>query len=204
MQCAALLPDDLGGESGTQYLDILLRVLQAALPLIMLYVGKEIIDQVVGMAGKPAAQTLPWTQWPVWFWVLLELGLVIFSTLLGRAITLIDSLLGDLVNNNSSVRIIRHAATLDLYQFEDPTFYDKLERARTQTAGRTALMSMVLSQAQDILSVMLLAGGLIANNPWLILILVLVIPTFIGKRNSTKRVIHSRAPGRPSAANWIT
>jgi hypothetical protein len=86
------------------------------------------------------------------------------------------------VNNDSSVRIIRHAATLDLYQFEDAAFYDKLERARTQTAGRTALMSMVLSQAQDLITVMFLAGGLVAFNPWLLLILVVaVIPSFIGE-----------------------
>jgi ATP-binding cassette subfamily B protein len=80
------------------------------------------------------------------------------------------------------VRIIRHAATLDLYQFEDAAFYDKLERARTQTAGRTALMSMVLSQAQDLITVVFLAAGLVAFNPWLLLILVVaVIPSFVGE-----------------------
>jgi ATP-binding cassette subfamily B protein len=97
-------------------------------------------------------------------------------------VTLADSLLGDLVSNESSERIIRHAATLDLYQFEDPVFYDKLERARMQTAGRTVLMSMVLSQAQDFISILFLAGGLIAFNPWLLLILLLaVVPSFIGE-----------------------
>lgn len=163
--------------------NIALRLLQSGIPLSMLYVGKEIIDHVVQSINSPQnATAITSPAHPVWIWVALELGLAILSSLLNRAITLIDSLLGDLVNNDSSVRIIRHAATLDLYQFEDATFYDKLERARTQTAGRTALMSMVLSQAQDLITVMFLAGGLVAFNPWLLLILVVaVIPSFIGE-----------------------
>jgi ATP-binding cassette subfamily B protein len=157
-----------------------LRLLQAVVPLLLLYVGKEIIDGVV------KAMAAPDDVWrlshPLWGWVALECGLAVANSLLGRAITLTDSLLGDLVNNDSSVRIIRHAATLDLYQFEDAAFYDKLERARTQTAGRTALMSITLSQAQDLISVAFLAGGLVAFNPWLIVLLVVaVIPSFISE-----------------------
>ncbi|MCB0523477.1 MAG: ABC transporter ATP-binding protein [Lewinellaceae bacterium] len=163
--------------------NILLRLVQAAIPLSMLYVGKEIVDDVVQFAKAGTADGavlgLPGS---LWFWVILEGGLAIFNSLIGRAITLTDSLLGDLVNNDSSVRIIRHAATLDLFQFEDATFYDKLERARTQTAGRTALMSMVLSQGQDLLTVVFLSGGLAVFNPWLLVILVVaVIPAFIGE-----------------------
>jgi ATP-binding cassette subfamily B protein len=163
--------------------NVALRLLQSGIPLSMLYVGKEIIDLVVKAIGDPqSAATITTPAHPIWFWVGLELGLAVLSSLLNRAITLTDSLLGDLVNNDSSVRIIRHAATLDLYQFEDAAFYDKLERARTQTAGRTALMSMVLSQAQDLITVIFLAGGLVAFNPWLLLILVVaVIPSFIGE-----------------------
>jgi ATP-binding cassette subfamily B protein len=163
--------------------NVMLRLVQAGLPLAMLYVGKEIIDEVLLFSkAAPNIETYWMLPGDLWFWVLLECGLAIFSSLMGRAITLSDSLLGDLVNNDSSVRIIRHAATLDLFQFEDATFYDKLERARTQTAGRTALMSMVLSQGQDILTVAFLAAGLVVFNPWLLLILVVaVIPSFIGE-----------------------
>ncbi|MBK9336213.1 MAG: ABC transporter ATP-binding protein [Lewinellaceae bacterium] len=163
--------------------NMLLRLVQAAVPLAMLYVGKEIIDVVVQAISDPGGATgIHTAAHPVWFWVGLEFALAVANSLLGRAITLTDSLLGDLVNNDSSVRIIRHAATLDLYQFEDAGFYDKLERARTQTAGRTALMSMVLSQAQDLITVIFLAGGLIAFNPWLMIILVVaVIPSFVGE-----------------------
>lgn len=162
--------------------NIALRLVQAAVPLAMLYVGKEIVDSVLEEIAHPAHIFTLSLSHNLWFWVILELVLAILSSLLGRAITLTDSLLGDLVNNDSSVRIIRHAATLDLYQFEDANFYDKLERARTQTAGRTALMSMVLSQGQDLITVAFLAAGLVAFNPWLLLILVVaVIPSFVGE-----------------------
>jgi len=163
--------------------NVVLRVVQAAVPLAMLYVGKEIIDIVVQAVSEPKfAEGIAHMSHPVWYWVGLEFALAVVNSLLGRAITLTDSLLGDLVNNDSSVQIIRHAATLDLYQFEDAAFYDKLERARTQTAGRTALMSMVLTQAQDLITVIFLAAGLTVFNPWLMLILcVAVIPSFVGE-----------------------
>jgi ATP-binding cassette, subfamily B, bacterial len=164
---------------------IILRLIQSVIPLLMLYIGKEIIDGVVFAVTATAntSKTMEIiTEQGVWWWVIAECALGIGSSLLGRGITLSDSLLSDLVNNDSSVRIIRHAATLDLYQFEDATFYDKLERARSQTAGRTALMTLVLTQAQDIITIIFLALGLVAFNPWLILILVMaVIPSFIGE-----------------------
>jgi ATP-binding cassette, subfamily B, bacterial len=166
--------------------NIALRLIQSAIPLLILYAGKEIIDEVLRILNTPDGKPLPRNAWgftpELIFWVSAELVLAIVSSLLNRAISLTDSLLGDVVNNDSSVRIIRHAASLDLYQFEDAAFYDKLERARTQTAGRTALMSMVLMQAQDLITILFLMGGLVAFNPWLLLILVLaVIPSFIGE-----------------------
>lgn len=163
--------------------NVVFRLLQAALPLTMLYVGKEIIDVTVAeIQHPPLDHAILGLSPALWGWVLLEFVLAVLSSLLNRAIALTDSLLGDLVSNDSSVQIIRHAATLDLFQFEDAAFYDKLERARTQTAGRTALMSMVLGQAQDIITVLFLSGGLLAFNPWLLLILVIaVIPAFVGE-----------------------
>jgi ATP-binding cassette, subfamily B, bacterial len=166
--------------------NIVLRLIQSVIPLLMLYAGKEIIDEVLLIVNTPGNAPFPRNAWgftpALVFWVSAELVLALVSSLLNRAISLTDSLLGDAVNNDSSVRIIRHAASLDLYQFEDAAFYDKLERARTQTAGRTALMSMVLMQAQDLITILFLMGGLVAFNPWLLVILVLaVIPSFIGE-----------------------
>lgn len=163
--------------------NILLRIVKAAIPLAILYVGKEIIDEVLHLIEQPDAErTYLWTM------LAIELGLAVFSDLINRGIMLLDSLLGDLFANQTSEDLIRHAAKLDLYQFEDPEFYDKLERARRQTTGRTILMSQVLEQFQDIITILFLGAGLVAFNPWLLLILfIAVIPSFLGETHFNQR-----------------
>src|SRR5580693_7759603 len=109
----------------------LLRVAKSAIPVMILYVGKLIIDQVVGLAmHKGITGDAGITR--LWELVAAEFGLAIFSDIIGRLISLMDSLLGDKFSNFTSIRIMQHAAGLDLDQFEDSTFYDKLERARQQ------------------------------------------------------------------------
>jgi ATP-binding cassette subfamily B protein len=156
--------------------NILLRIIQSALPLTALYIAKEIIDEVIQLIAQQGdIQRL-------WLLVGLEFALAIISDLLNRGINLMDSLLGDLLSNKSSEQLIRHAATLDLYQFENPKFYDKLEKARRQTTGRTALMTLALSQFQDVITITFLGAGLVAFNPWLLLILLIaIIPSFLGE-----------------------
>ncbi|MDH3246113.1 MAG: ABC transporter ATP-binding protein/permease, partial [Saprospiraceae bacterium] len=84
--------------------------------------------------------------------------------------------------NHSSVELIQKAASMDLAQFEDPNFYDKLERARRQTTGRVTLMTMVLSQFQDIITVITLAAGLIVFAPLLIVLLIVaIVPSFLNE-----------------------
>ncbi len=164
--------------------NILLRIIKAGVPLATLYIGKEIIDTVIAlMQGEPGAD-----QNYLWLLVGLELGIAVLSDLISRGITLMDSLLGDLFSNRISEDLIRHAAHLDLYQFEDPVFYDKLERARRQTTGRTILMSQVLQQCQDVISLVFLGGGLVFFSPWLILLLIVaVIPSFLGETHFNHR-----------------
>ncbi|MFL9483212.1 ABC transporter ATP-binding protein [Chitinophagaceae bacterium LWZ2-11] len=155
-----------------------LRTLRSAIPIAVLYVGKLIIDQVVLLSHSPANTSHN----HLWQLIGLEFGLAIASDVLGRAISLMDSLLGDLFANHTSIKIMQHAAKLDLEQFEDSNFYDKLERARQQTIGRTVLLSQVLSQLQDLITVAFLATGLIVFNPWLIVLLfIAVIPAFLGE-----------------------
>ena len=155
----------------------LLRIIRSATPLGLLYVGKLIIDQVVKISHDHNLGTHY-----LWKLVATEFALAIISDGLTRAITLMDSLLGDLFSNHTSVKIMAHAATLDLDQFEDAEFYDKLERARQQTVGRTVLLSQVMSQVQDLITMGFLAVGLMAFNPWLIvLLLIAIIPAFLGE-----------------------
>jgi ATP-binding cassette subfamily B protein len=111
-----------------------------------------------------------------------ELALAVASDLLGRAVALSDSLLGDRFTNRISVELMRHASTLDLAHFEEPEFYDKLERARRQTMGRLQLMSQVLGAAQDLVTLAALTSALVVFSPWLLLMLVCaVVPAFLGE-----------------------
>lgn len=163
--------------------NVLFRLIKSGLPLIMLYIGKEIIDEVVRLADHRTD-----SHQYLWMLVGTELALTIISDLLNRCINLFDSLLGDLVANKTSVDLVHHAAKLDLYQFENPVFYDKLERARRQTSGRTVLLSQTLAQMQDIVTLLSLGAGLIVFNPWLILILIIaVIPSFLGETHFNER-----------------
>lgn len=157
--------------------NVFLRLLRSAIPFLTLYVGKLIIDEVVMLLNEHSQDTA--------HLILLigtELALALSADMLNRATALLDSLLGDLHANRSSIQIMQHAATLDLAQFEEPVFYDKLERARQQTVGRTALLSQSLTQVQDIITIGFLGAGLAIFSPWLILILVLsIIPAFLGE-----------------------
>ncbi len=155
-----------------------LRIVRAATPVAILYVGKLIIDEVIRMSQAHGAVS----HTHLWMLVAAEFSLAILSDALSRAITLMDSLLGDLFSNYTSVKIMEHAATLDLDQFENSDFYDKLERARQQTTGRTILLSQVLSQVQDLITMGFLAAGLLAFNAWLILLLLIaILPAFLGE-----------------------
>ena len=167
---------------------LLLRLARALLPVITLYVGKLIIDDVVMLVQMPDKPgTLP--EWIAsgllnWLGFLLvaEFGLAVIADILGRVVSLIDSLLSERVSNASSVRLMQHAAKLDLEDFEDAEFQDQLERARRQTSGRMTLMGQLFSQAQDIVTVVSFAAGLIIYAPWLIVLLLLaLVPAFLGE-----------------------
>ena len=164
-----------------------LRLLRALLPVAMLYVGKLIIDEAVRLAGTgampPLGEALASGHLDTLLELLaLELGIAIGSDLLGRVVNYADALLSELFTNATSVRLMEHAAELDLEDFEDPELQDKLDRARRQTMGRMNLMSQLLGQAQDMVTVISFAAGLVAYAPWLIALLALaLVPAFLGE-----------------------
>src|ERR1700758_2149442 len=177
-------------------INVILRFVKASLPFLLLYIGKLIIDQVVHLSKGDGSFSRDF----LWKLVAFEFTLAILSDGLGRAITLMDSLLGDLFSNHTSVKIMEHAATLDIDQFEDSVFYDKLERARQQTVGRTILLSQVMGQVQDVITMAFLATGLMVFNPWLILLLIIaILPAFIGEsyfNDQTYALTRSQTPQR--------
>ncbi|HEV7892583.1 MAG TPA: ABC transporter ATP-binding protein, partial [Pyrinomonadaceae bacterium] len=153
-----------------------LRLVRAFVPVAVLWVGKLIIDAVVAARGGEydAAR--------LWRLVALEIALALAGEVLSRLSSVVESLLGDLFSNRTSVMLMEHAATLDLYQFEDPDFYDRLDRARRQTTGRIGLLAQLLSMGQDSLTLLLLGAALLVYSPWLLLLLaVAIVPGFLGE-----------------------
>src|SRR5919112_1927672 len=153
-----------------------LRLVRAFVPVGVLWVGKLIIDTVVAArAGEYDAARL-------WRLLALEVALALAGEILSRASSVVESLLGDLFSNRTSVMLMRHAATLDLYQFEDPDFYDRLDRARRQTTGRLGLLAQLLTMGQDAITLASLAAALFVYSPWLVpLLAVAVLPGFLGE-----------------------
>src|SRR5688500_18231828 len=153
-----------------------LRFARAFVPVSTFWVGKLILDTVLAArVGQASYATL-------WKYVAFEVALILTGEILARASSLIESLLSDLFSNDMSIKLMEHAATLDLAQFEDPTFYDHLERARRQTVGRIALLTQTVSMSQDALTLLTLGGALVAYSPWMLVLLVLaVLPSFLGE-----------------------
>ncbi len=165
-----------------------LRLLRALLPVTTLFVGKLIIDEVVLLVqSPPQAHTL--REWlasgmldRMASLLALEFVLAVASDVFGRTISLLDSLLSERFSNTTSLRLMEHAATLDLEDFEDSELQDSLERARRQAAGRMSLMGQLFGQAQDVVTIVSFGAGLFLYAPWLIVLLaVALVPAFIGE-----------------------
>ncbi len=166
---------------------LVLRLMRAVLPIAALWFGKLIIDEVVRLSGLGGPTTLTgWATAPetraLMLYLAAEFGLAVLSDLLTRSSGLIDALLSQRLTISSSVRLMEHAATLDLEDFEDAEFQDRLDRARRQSSGRMTLMGQLFGQMQDMVTVATLAGGLLVYTPWLIGLLILaLIPAFLGE-----------------------
>jgi ATP-binding cassette subfamily B protein len=185
---------------------LVLRFARGLLPVATLFVGKLIIDEVLRLAGIPDA---PGTL-RAWLssgllnglagLLTLEFGLAVLSDVLGRLVSLVDALLSEQFTNATSVRLMAHAATLDLEDFEDSELQDRLERARRQTTGRMVLMSQLFGQAQDIVTIISFAAGLMIYAPWLILLLGLaLVPAFVGEAHFNAQsysLAYARTPER--------
>ena len=160
---------------------LLLRVARALVPLAVLWVGKLIVDEVVAaVATAGAGGPLPWMR--LGQLLALELTIALVGEGLSRISALLESLLGDLFANRTSVELMRHAATLDLEQFENAEIYDKLERARRQTVGRIGLFTLLLATIQDLITLVTLSVALAVYVPWLLVLLVVaVLPSLLGE-----------------------
>lgn len=168
----------LAWESGPAVVSAALasRVAGALLPVTMLWVAKAILDavQIRFTTGVLRAD--------FWWLVALECGLAVVGAILGRTTGFFDALLADRFARHVSVRVMHHAAQLDLATYEDPAFHDTLDRARVQATDRIAMVHAIGSILQQGITVTTLSASIFYFSPWLLLLLVLaVVPAFIGE-----------------------
>jgi ATP-binding cassette, subfamily B, bacterial len=160
---------------------LVLRVLRSGVPLAVLWIGKLIVDEVVHAINlHNGGGAIPWSR--LGLLIGIELAIALVGEGLSRISALLESLLGDLFANRTSVQLMHHAATLDLEQFENAEIYDKLERARRQTVGRIGLFTMLLATLQDLITLVSLSVALAVYVPWLLVLLVVaVLPSLLGE-----------------------
>ncbi len=92
--------------------NVALRIIKAAIPVVMLWVGKLIIDEIILQidAQAPSYSLL-------FIYIAMEFGLAIASDIINRGITLLDGQLGDLLvikHRSSSYTMPPHSTCTSL------------------------------------------------------------------------------------------
>jgi ATP-binding cassette subfamily B protein len=153
------------------------RVFASLFPLALLWIPKLILDRIVHAASahEPVGPRF-------WWLVAAEFSLAVLTSVLARAIDYSDSLLADKYTRHVSIQVMKHAAELDLIAYEDPVFYDRLERARVQATDRLGMIQAIGRLVQLVITTLTLSITIIIYSPWLMLLLVGgVIPAFLGE-----------------------
>jgi ATP-binding cassette, subfamily B, bacterial len=156
---------------------LIFRLFASLLPMALLWITKLIIDGI-----WRAASTHQPVQPRFWWLVATEFGLAVLGTILTRIIDYLDSLLADKYTRHVSIRVMKHAAELDLLAYENPVFYDRLERARVQATDRLGMIQSIGRLVQQVATVVSLSISIMLFSPWLMLLLVAgVVPAFLGE-----------------------
>jgi len=160
----------------------LLTVLAGALPAAMAWVGALIIDAVVeairihGESGATSVQR-------VFLLVGAEALIVVFLSGAQRGISLCQALLRAQLGQRVNEMILEKALTLELPQFEDSEFYDKLTRARREASSRPlSLVNRTFGLVQNLISLLSYAVLLVQFSPWAVVVLLLAgLPAFLAE-----------------------
>ena len=153
------------------------RFVASLLPLAMLAVTGTIIEGIHKYTSKQGPL-------PHYFWWLVagEFALACVSTILVRVLDFYDAVLADKFTRHISTRIVEHASKLDLTSYEDPVFYDKMDRARVQGTDRLVMIQAVGRLVQQSITTITLSVSIMFFSPWLMLLLIAgVVPAFLGE-----------------------
>lgn len=155
---------------------LILRVVVAALPIVIAKVAAVILKDITDvLRGRPLEHN---------FWILVgaEVALNVAFGLLVHAIDYSDALLANRYTQYVSVRVMEQASRLDLTTYENPVFYDRLERARVQATDRLVMIQQMGRLVQQIITTLTFTAALAWASPWLVLLLALgVLPSFLGE-----------------------
>ena len=161
---------------GVVLASVVTRLFVSVVPVALLAVTRFIIDALVNLGHHTA---LPGT---FWWLVVLEFVLATSTTSLGRVIDFCDTVLADKFTKNISTLTMEHASRLDLIRYEDPLFYDKMERARVQGTDRVVLIQMTGRLVQEFITTISFASAIVFFSPWLfVFLIVCVVPAFLGE-----------------------
>lgn len=158
-------------------LGLAFRAVAALLPLALLAVTRLIIDGIYqAIANHQPVH-------PNFWWLLAaEFSLAVLGSILARIIDYLDALLADKYTRHVSIQVMKHAAELDLLAYEDPVFYDRLDRARVQATDRLGMIQSIGRLVQQVITTISLSIAIMVFSPWLMLLLVAgVLPAFLGE-----------------------
>ncbi len=158
-------------------LGLLFRLISSLIPLAALWITKLIIDGIAHALSS--YQPVPHR---FWWLVAAEFALAIFGSILGRTIDYLDALLADKYTRHISIQVMQHAAELDLLAYEDPIFYDRLERARVQATDRLGMIQSIGRLVQQVIIGASLSVSILLFSPWLwVLLIAGILPAFLGE-----------------------
>jgi ATP-binding cassette subfamily B protein len=165
-------------ESGPSvvFWNIFIRIAVSFLPVAIGIIGRYIIDGVNNIRMKHPL--------PEHFWWLVggEMALAVLTGILSRSVDYFDQLLADRYTHHVSVEVMRKAAALDVTVYEDPVFYDRLERARVQATDRLAMIQQMGRLIQQSVTAIAFSAVLIKYSPFLLLLLIAgILPAFLGE-----------------------
>jgi ATP-binding cassette subfamily B protein len=156
---------------------IVARIVAALLPVGIGYIPKliiDILDDLIKHPGPPPQR--------LWWLVAAELGLAVASSLVTRLIDYSDSLLANKYTRHVSIQVMKHASQLDLTAYEDPIFYDRLERARVQATDRLVMIQSIGRLELQMITALGWSVAVMLYSPWLMLLLIVaVLPAFVGE-----------------------
>jgi ATP-binding cassette subfamily B protein len=158
-------------------LGLLLRVAVSLVPVSTAWVTKLIVDRITEILEQKTA--IPPQ---LWWLAAAEFALAIAGNFISRAIDYYDAVLADRYTRHVSIEVMRHASELDLQAYEDPVFYDRLERARVQATDRLGMIQSIGRLVQQSITTIALSAGILWYSPWLLLLLIgCLIPAFLGE-----------------------